>query len=92
VSGEATLYRCGTDEGGSETPLDEHNHALAALRYLVSCLDARQMAGKRRTEADPDSEEDMSLAAQKKRAERAWLRLDNEALWTPFIRIIKPSN
>jgi hypothetical protein len=27
-----------------ENPIDEHNHALAALRYLVSRLDARFIA------------------------------------------------
>jgi len=40
---ESRLYRYG-DEGEGEEPVDEHNHALAALRYLVSRLDARTMA------------------------------------------------
>jgi hypothetical protein len=31
-------------ERNSDTPLDEHNHALAALRYLISRLDERKMA------------------------------------------------
>src|SRR5206468_8157208 len=38
---EAGLYRyAGADERGrtGEEPVDEHNHALAALRYLVSKL------------------------------------------------------
>lgn len=39
---EAALYRY--DVGNqSETPVDEHNHALAALRYLISRIDARKM-------------------------------------------------
>jgi hypothetical protein len=33
---------------GSEIPIDQHNHALAALRYLVSRLDAGFMARFRR--------------------------------------------
>ncbi len=40
---EAQLYRypgSRDGQGDSETPIDEHNHALAALRYLVSKLDA----------------------------------------------------
>jgi hypothetical protein len=42
---EACLYRYPEQgEGGSEHPLDEHNHALAALRYLVSRIDERRMA------------------------------------------------
>src|SRR5262249_52817641 len=43
---EASLYRYSEDrtDRRSEAPVDEHNHALAALRYLVSAIDARQMA------------------------------------------------
>jgi hypothetical protein len=40
---EAKLYRYG-DDPGEENPVDEHNHALAALRYLVSRLDAHRLA------------------------------------------------
>jgi len=41
---EARLYRypsAGERDGGGESPVDAHNHALAALRYLVSRLDVR---------------------------------------------------
>src|SRR5205823_1790726 len=43
---EAGLYRYGDDgrEPRGETPVDEHNHALAALRYLISGLDHHKMA------------------------------------------------
>ncbi|OAI46893.1 hypothetical protein AYO44_10580 [Planctomycetaceae bacterium SCGC AG-212-F19] len=39
---EAQLYRYPdqADGGDRETPVDDHNHALAALRYLVTRLDA----------------------------------------------------
>src|SRR5262249_24098479 len=62
---EASLYRYSEDptDRRSETPVDEHNHALAALRYLVSAIDARQMArlnGK--TEAGEASAEDTAKA------------------------------
>jgi hypothetical protein len=71
---EAALYRYSDDPRlcHAETPLDEHNHALAALRYLVSRLDARRMAGGRPAPDKPA------------RKPKPWLRLDNEALWTPL--------
>ena len=56
---------------------------LAALRYLVSRLDARHMArlrtGRRPEDTPPESapEQDHRPAPR-----RPWLRLDNEALWT----------
>ena len=75
---EAALYRY-SDDGG-EAPADEHNHALAALRYLVSRLDARQMAHNR-GQGDGQPTENPPPAPRKK---RPWLRLDNEELWTPL--------
>ncbi len=44
---EAGLYRWsgrGEVSDNAEAPLNEHNHALSALRYLISRLDARKMA------------------------------------------------
>ena len=44
---EACLYRwsaASAERGDAEAPVDDHNHALAALRYLVSRLDKRKMA------------------------------------------------
>jgi hypothetical protein len=37
----------------SETPVDEYNHALAALRYLVSRIDERKQARTLALDADP---------------------------------------
>jgi hypothetical protein len=68
---EARLYRYPAD-GDGETPLDAANHALAALRYLVSRLDVRHVARLRRP-ADPTVES---------AAPDPWLRIDNDALWT----------
>jgi Terminase large subunit, T4likevirus-type, N-terminal/Terminase RNaseH-like domain len=76
---EARLYRYpshaerGVDH---EKPIDEHNHALGALRYLVSRLDHRFMVRARRSPGSPD-------AAQTTGA-RKWLSIYNEALWTPL--------
>jgi hypothetical protein len=74
---EAALYRYGdhpTAQHG-EAPLDEHNHALAALRYLVSRLDAGRMA----REGMPRPPEPPPAPKPK---ENWWMRWDNEALWT----------
>jgi len=73
---EATLYRYSDDphERSAEVPEDEYNHALAALRYLISRLDEHRMARPRATARAPD--------AQAPPPRRPWLRLDNEALWT----------
>ncbi len=47
---EAGLYRYddATNGRSSETPLSESNHALDALRYLITRLDQRRMAKDRR--------------------------------------------
>ena len=54
---EARLYRYPTaSERASinENPVDEHNHALGALRYLISALDARFIAKlRKRPDAKP---------------------------------------
>jgi hypothetical protein len=79
---EASLYRYSEDptDCRSETPVDAHNHALAALRYMVCMIDAHQMArlkGKSGT-VETAAEE----AGKGKKEEQKWLRLRNEALWT----------
>jgi hypothetical protein len=51
---EAGLYRYPTEAErlrGEENPVDEHNHALAALRYLVCGLDGAFLARLRRRPA-----------------------------------------
>jgi hypothetical protein len=76
---EAALYRYGesASDREAEAPLDEHNHALAALRYLVASIDAHRMA--RRPAAGPGA------APAAPRPARPWLRLDNDALWTRLL-------
>jgi hypothetical protein len=73
---EAELYRYSDDlrERNAETPLDEHNHALAALRYLIMGIDAR--GGPRPGGSSPPG--------TPPKPRRPWLRYDNEALWTPL--------
>jgi hypothetical protein len=53
---EAGLYRFSDtpDDRACETPVDDHNHALGALRYLISRLDERKMARWGNTERRAD--------------------------------------
>jgi hypothetical protein len=75
---EAGLYRY-DPEGRSERPLKEHDHALDALRYLVSRTDARHLARLRRPEPTaPPPAPDPPPAAQRP----PWLSIRNESLWT----------
>jgi hypothetical protein len=83
---EASLYRYSEDprERRAEVPVDEHNHALAALRYLISRLDARQMARNRRGPRGTNAESPDADSPSASSVARPWLRLDNEALWEPL--------
>jgi hypothetical protein len=78
---EAGLYRYSPEQEDrrSEAPLDEHNHALGALRYLVSRLDAGRMV--RLGNTDAGTEASPELPPHPRKAERPWLDLRNEALW-----------
>jgi hypothetical protein len=75
---EAGKYRYSNDprDRNAEVPIDQHNHALGALRYLVSRIDARKMA--RPLPESPRREP----APEPAKNENNWLRIDNEALWT----------
>jgi hypothetical protein len=87
---EAALYRYETERGSvvSENPKNEQNHALDALRYLVSRLDARLMARFRKrgpsAAASPQEQPPASEPAPppQQRAANKWLRYSNEELWT----------
>jgi hypothetical protein len=81
---EARLYRypSHTDRGSDqENPIDEHNHALAALRYLISRLDHRFMVRLRRSAGSEAGEPPADASSVKP---RKWLSIYNEALWTPL--------
>jgi hypothetical protein len=81
--GEAGLYRYSDDprDGHAESPVDEHNHALAALRYLISGLDRRKMARLQKTGADATEATEQSNETKPKRKEERWLSVYNEELW-----------
>jgi hypothetical protein len=83
---EAALYRYGpaTDNARSENPVDEYNHALGALRYLISKLDARLMS---RLRGKPPIAElpDHPAPSVPRRPGEHWLkRWSNEDLWSPL--------
>jgi hypothetical protein len=71
------IYRYATevDSRRAETPQDNNDHALDALRYLVATIDQRKLGRKPKIGSGSAGEKD-------KPAGRPWLRLDNEALWT----------
>ena len=72
LAGGGELYRYDED-GDGEVPIDDHNHALAALRYLISGLDGNGGVWRRKR---PKTEE--------KRAEVPWWRRPEvELMWTP---------
>jgi hypothetical protein len=72
---EARLYRYPTATDRTllgENPVDDHNHALGALRYLVSRIDARFLARLRRHGSDEGEGT----------ATRHEARADEEGMWT----------
>lgn len=89
---EAKLYRYPTlkdNAAVTEVPIDDNNHSLAALRYLISRVDATFIAKFRRQhgrptldalEVDPDVTETLE-AVYRAKVNKPWLRVDNEALW-----------
>jgi hypothetical protein len=86
---EAQLYRYPTPAERSvqgEDPIDDHNHALGALRYLISRIDHKFLAKLRRR---PDAEGAEQPAAPEKApppapAPRRYNPYRDENLWTPL--------
>jgi hypothetical protein len=72
---ESRLYRYPTASEralSGENPIDDHNHCLGALRYLVAGIDARFMA-RLRGRVGPKPGGDKPLTEDP---------FDDEALWT----------
>jgi hypothetical protein len=82
---EAQLYRYG-EASESEDPVKEHDHALDALRYLISRLDQRKMARVRQGQLPEEPApllDGGGLPDDRPRApERRGPRMDREELWT----------
>jgi Terminase large subunit, T4likevirus-type, N-terminal len=88
---EACLYRYPEEgEGGNENPLDEHNHALAALRYLVSRLDERRMARRAAAVSSPSETQEeeqrdaKTLEAQERRRKQLQHLWMHAGCWTSW--------
>jgi hypothetical protein len=78
---EARLYRYtdAPENRHAEAPVDEHNHALAALRYLVSKLDERRQARPQGPPEAPPAPQPMQIA------HCDWHRLlGGDSGWTPL--------
>jgi hypothetical protein len=73
-------------EEGTDKPAKEYDHALDALRYLIFKLDAKRLASKkwfwqRDKKEGGGGETDENGERERKKAEREWLSVRNEALW-----------
>jgi hypothetical protein len=83
LCGEAKLYRYPTEQERpvlGENPIDDNNHALAALRYLISRIDARFIARLRHGTPLASRTEISPLASRTERAEHSDL-MHNDAAW-----------
>ncbi len=69
---EAGLYRYSADpaERYAEIPVDEHNHALAALRYLIVMIDAHRLTGRRPADPAPPPPPAPAAPAEQSLAQR----------------------
>ncbi|MBI2803625.1 MAG: hypothetical protein HYX68_01410 [Planctomycetes bacterium] len=86
---EAGMYRWGESEDRrAEVPVDEHNHALAALRYLIATTD-RHSLGRRRIDAAAHAKEmhkTPEQLAEEERNRRYWemAESDDPRIWGVF--------
>jgi hypothetical protein len=76
------LYRYSDDpsERHAEIPIDEHNHALSALRYLIYMIDLHRITGRRAPDEAPVPPPEPGWG----RPRDSWLTVRNEELWTPL--------
>jgi len=81
---EATMYRYNPESPDSETPLGEYDHAMDALRYLVSKVDAGKMARFKKGGPAPEEMGDHVAPEVEQSPKKRWLSLRNEELWTTF--------
>jgi hypothetical protein len=81
---EATLYRYATEgPSRSEEPIKEYDHAMDALRYLISQVDTHRMARIRKASTPPETSQGAPPdSPTPSKPKRKWLSLYNEALWT----------
>jgi Terminase RNaseH-like domain len=75
---EAGMYCYGDNatERRAEVPVDENNHASAALRYLVARLDAHRLVKRPKDEAPPDGAAKPAGQGLDEDDERWWMPLN----------------
>ncbi len=79
---ESELYHYDPeDKRKSEDPVKEYDHALDALRYLVSKVDARRLGKKKWGWPWQKGGQEAGRGELKRKLERPWLSVWNEALW-----------
>lgn len=85
---EAALYRYPNPAERAvigENPVDADNHAMAALRYLVTRIDQKFMAKARKLQHAMVTTETEEAATEATKTNRNhWLDPRNPALWTPL--------
>ena len=80
---EAGLYRYGDGQNQTaETPVDEHNHALAALRYLISGLDRWKMARQRTDRGGEAPVGNEGKESKQRKPPTIWEQMKMPWLWT----------
>ena len=85
---EATMYRWGESEDRrAEVPVDEHNHALAALRYLIATIDKHTLGRRQHVQPDAAGPAKSAEELAQEEADRrygAWLDSDDPRIWWPL--------
>jgi hypothetical protein len=85
LCGEATLYRYPSEQERAmlgENPLDDHNHALGALRYLISSLDAHYIAKMRKRVPVDDADRLVLRDDENRHAAQPPSLWRNDDVWT----------
>ena len=82
------MYRWGESEDRrAEVPVDEHNHALAALRYLIATLDKHKLGRRQGVPAvveAPTKTPEQRAAAAAARRYGEMMESDDPRIWGPL--------
>jgi hypothetical protein len=88
LAAEAALYRYPDDAERKvygENPIDDNNHALGALRYLISRLDARyisKLANAATVDGIPELEPSPADTPAKRQSVKSWFEAMEDQPWT----------
>jgi hypothetical protein len=69
---------------GGESPVDTDNHALAALRYLITSLDSHRMLQRKgKHSATPKTPEQLKEEQEREEARKYWeyMRSEDPRIW-----------